>query len=251
MDVMPIRHSYGLNPTLRKPTLPRFRINPAIPIPAAYDLNGFLGPVKDQQTLGACTAFSRTGYAEYLYRKFKNQQPVFSPKFLYYKERERDGTLPQDAGSTGETAFWTFHDVGCCLESSDPYDVSTFNDAPTQAQLDEAAKFKHGSEHTLQTVDEVRHAIASDYPVLIGVSLCESFEDGDWGQSWVMPQPQGDVIGGHEIYIKGYDDNAKFFSVRNSWGSAWGNTGDFWMPYDYLESSLMEARIIHFGKPWG
>ena len=182
---------YGLLPSLKNPTTPRFKFQVGPPIPPVNDLTKWLGPVKDQKTLGACTAFARTGYAEYLYRRFKNQTPVFSPLFLYYMERKADGSLPQDAGSTGETAFRVFHDVGCCLESTDPYDVQDFNKEPTDEQSAEAAKYKHGTEHTLQTVDDVRYALASNYPVFIGVSLTESFEDGNWGEHNVMPAPAG------------------------------------------------------------
>ena len=32
----------------------------------------------------------------------------------------------------------------------------------------------------------------------------------------------------------GYDDAAKRFIVRNSWGAQWGLKGYFTMPYDYL-----------------
>ena len=34
----------------------------------------------------------------------------------------------------------------------------------------------------------------------------------------------------------GYDDNAKRFLVRNSWGPAWGQAGYFWIPYAYLDN---------------
>jgi C1A family cysteine protease len=34
----------------------------------------------------------------------------------------------------------------------------------------------------------------------------------------------------------GYDDGARRFIVRNSWGTEWGISGYFTMPYRYLES---------------
>jgi C1A family cysteine protease len=223
-----------------------------VPIPPNYTLNPHLGPVKDQTTLGACAFFSSTGYAEYLYRRFKNLPPIFSPLFGYYEGRKLDGTLNEgDCGSTGQTAFRVLHDVGFCLESSDPYKPSDYQKPPTDAQLAEAKTYsKNYSMHVLQTVDEARHAIASDYPVLIGMTLLDSFESGNWGDKNIMPAPEGDVLGGHELYVKGYYDDAKLFDIRNSWGKGWGNGGDFLMPYEYLEPSLMEARIIHFGPVW-
>ena len=32
----------------------------------------------------------------------------------------------------------------------------------------------------------------------------------------------------------GYDDEARRFTVRNSWGTAWGQAGYFTMPYAYV-----------------
>lgn len=242
---------YGFRPSFADPRIPKFKVQLPVALPPQVDLSPSLGPVKDQGPLGACTAFAASGYFEYLWRRFKNQTPVFSPLFLYYKEREFDGDLGQgDTGSFGSTAFWVLHNTGVCLESTDPYDPGQFENAPTPAQLTEAASYKVGAMHTVSTVDDIRSAIASQYPVLIGVSIYESFEDGDWGSSFVMPAPTGNMLGGHEIYIHGYDDVAKRFNIRNSWGPSWGNTGNFWADYTMLESILTEARIMHFGKPW-
>jgi C1A family cysteine protease len=222
-----------------------------VALPPQVSLERNLGPVKDQGDLGACTAFAATGYMEYLYRTFKNAQPVFSPLFLYYKEREFDGDLGQgDTGSYGSTAFWVLNKTGVCLETTDPYQPADFENPPTDAQLLEAAKYKVGAMHSVSTVDDIRSAVASNYPVLIGITVYESFESGDWTSSFVMPAPTGRQLGGHETYIYGYDDYAKRFAVRNSWGPGWAKDGNFLADYTMLDSILSEARIMHFGKPW-
>lgn len=245
-------HRYGFRPSFADPSIPKFKMQVPVSLPPQVSLSQWLGPVKDQKTLGACTAFAATGYTEYLYRRFQNKTPEFSPLFLYYKEREYDGNLGQgDTGSFGSTAFWVLNKTGVCLESSDPYDVNTFEVVPTDAQLAEATKYRVGAMHTVLAVDDIRSSLFSGYPVLIGINVLESFEDGDWGSSFVMPAPTGPSLGGHEIYIHGYDDYAKRFNIRNSWSASWGNNGDFLADYTMLESILTEGRIMHFGKPWG
>ena len=44
------------------------------------------------------------------------------------------------------------------------------------------------------------------------------------------------MLGGHAVCCVGYDQVAKRFLVRNSWGVRWGQTGYFTMPFDYLGS---------------
>lgn len=68
----------------------------------------------------------------------------------------------------------------------------------------------------------------------------------------LMPGKKEQVVGGHAIAVIGYDfdfyNNPVFkksglsraqvsnemFEIRNSWGAAWGDKGNFWMPVAYL-----------------
>lgn len=233
-------------------------------LPTTYDLTSFLGPVKNQGDLGACTAFAGTGMLEFLFRKHKGQTPVFSPKFLYYQERVLDGDVTQgDVGSTGQSAVTVMQKQGVCLETEDPYDVSTYNVAPTTEQVAEALQYTAGAYHSISNVWDLKSCIASDYAAIIGFVVYDSFESAAVASSGLMPMPnfsQESVLGGHEVLFKGYNDtiqcpgcNPGAFSVRNSWGTGWGLTGDFWFPYDAVANTnvFMDAKIQHFGPAWG
>ena len=50
-----------------------------------------------------------------------------------------------------------------------------------------------------------------------------------------MPQPSESNLGGHCVMIVGYQDSTKQFIVRNSWGSSWGLSGYFYLPYEYID----------------
>lgn len=64
-----------------------------------------------------------------------------------------------------------------------------------------------------------------------------------------------DINGGHEMIITGYDDNAiavdengqtyqGLLTLRNSWGKSAGDSGDFYMSYDYFMRLAVEVQRI-------
>ena len=220
-------------------------------MPASVDLEPYCGPVKDQGDLGACTAFAGTGNREYLARRWENKSPVLSPLFLYYEERLLDGTLGSDAGSTGRTACRAMLHIGIDLESDDVYDPANYNTHPTPNQLGAAAQWRAGAYHALNNVDDMKSCLASDYPVLIGFAVYNSFET-NIGSDGVMPMPGKDEpeVGGHEVLVIGYDDARGMFKVRNSWGADWGAKGNFFMSYQIASQYIWDRWIQHLGKPW-
>lgn len=219
-----------------------------------------MGPVLDQGQEGSCTAHSGAGDREFLHWKELNRRGLFtgigaeglySPSFLYYKERELDGTLDQgDCGSFGRTSCAALRQFGCALRSDMPYVAGDFSTAPTPQQLAYALKWATGQYHQLALVADMKACLASGYNFRIGFTVYESFEsigsDGLW-----TPSTSENVLGGHEVLAIGYDDtvNGGSFQVRNSWGAGWGQQGNFWMRYqDAADSNiLMDAWIQHLG----
>ena len=45
----------------------------------------------------------------------------------------------------------------------------------------------------------------------------------------------------HAVVAVGYGTDAEtgldYYLIRNSWGAAWGLSGHFWLPYDYITST--------------
>jgi C1A family cysteine protease len=224
-------------------------------IPFAVDLETYCGPVKDQGDLGACTAFAGCGMLEFLFQKYKNRSVVLSPRFLYYQELVLDGTLQEgDVGSCGRTSCKAINQFGVCEERDDPYSTKDFAVPPTPVEEGRAMFYRSGAYHRLSTVDDMRNCLASGYVFVVGFTVYESFE-GKWEKAGaLMPIPSSGerVLGGHEVLFIGYDDTKQAFKVRNSWGTGWGNGGNFWFPYVAAADSniLIDAWIQHLGKPW-
>lgn len=249
-------HRYGYFPGAASYPLGGATVPLARRVAAPVDLTPFLGPVKDQGQLGACTAFAGTGDLEYLFRRFKDVDPIFSPLFLYYQERLSDGDLAQgDTGSTGNTSCRALNRVGCCLETSDAYDPVLMQAAPTPGQMAEAAGYKTGAYHAVMTLADIRSCLASNYCVRMGFTVYSSFESDAVAATGVVPLPDKQteqVLGGHETLIVGFDDGKQQLKVRNSWGADWGDKGDFYFPYAAVGDLdvFMDGRMQHFGLPW-
>lgn len=234
-------------------------------LPTVIDLAEWSGPVRDQGALGACTAFAGTAMAEFLWRRYRSREFVFSPLFLYYQERALDGDLAEgDTGSTGRTCVNALAQSGVCLEPSDPYDASIFRNPPSAAAAQEALQYRSGAYHNLgHSVQDMKACLASGYGFIVGFAVYDSFESDAVASSGLMPVPdksKESALGGHEVFFVGYDDTIACpgasspgaFKVQNSWGTGWGQSGFFWFPYDCAAdpSVLMDAFIQHFGEPW-
>jgi len=76
-------------------------------------------------------------------------------------------------------------------------------------------------------------------PIVLGISVYESFESQQVAKSGVVPMPANSekLLGGHAILAVGYNDAEQRFVMRNSWGTSWGMQGYFTIPYAYLTDS--------------
>lgn len=83
----------------------------------------------------------------------------------------------------------------------------------------------------------MKGCLASGYPFVLGFTVYDAFEGDDVAKSGVLNLPDYSTekpLGGHAVLAVGYDDASQRFIIRNSWGSNWGQSGYFTMPYAYL-----------------
>jgi C1A family cysteine protease len=229
-------------------------------VPRASNL-ALMGPVLDQGDEGSCTAHAAAADREFLHWKeivrhgetvAPTSEGMFSPSFIYYLERQTDGSLDQgDCGSFGRTSCATLNKFGCALRADMPYVAGEFGTAPSPAQLELAVKYATGQYHRLATVDDMKSCIASGYNFRIGFTVYESFETINSTGVWT-PSKSESVVGGHETLAIGFDDsvNGGSFLVRNSWSSGWGKEGNFYLRYvDAADTDILQdAWIQHLGK---
>jgi C1A family cysteine protease len=207
-----------------------------VALPGKVDMRSKCSPVEDQGQLGSCTANALVGALEFL--ELKDGAPFvdLSRLFVYYNERVIEGTVDQDSGAFIRDGIKSLAKQGVCPEKQWPYRVSAFRKKPRAACYRTAKKHRIKSYHRISTVDEMLRCLAEGFPFVFGFTVYDAFESAAVARSGVlnMPGPKEKVVGGHAVMAVGYNDRARRFIIRNSWGSDWGQKGYFTMPYGYL-----------------
>ena len=205
-------------------------------LPEKVDLRAQCPAIENQGQLGSCTANALAGALEFLERK--QQQPVvdLSRLFIYYNERVIEHSVKRDSGAMLRDGIKTLAKQGVCPEELWPYAIKKFATKPTTACYTQAKPHTISSYQRLATTNEMRACLAGGYPFVFGFTVYESFESDSVAASGTVPMPsmRERVLGGHAMCAVGYDDKAKRFIVRNSWGATWGKKGYCTMPYAYL-----------------
>jgi hypothetical protein len=76
--------------------------------------------------------------------------------------------------------------------------------------------------------------------VIIGINWYNSF-DNPKSDGTVAIAPGAQVRGGHEVQVLGMDPVANMFRAENSWGSSWGDGGQFQFSFDTMTRLLGEG----------
>ncbi len=203
------------------------------------DLRFLCPPVWDQGDLGSCTAHAVAAAVEF--NRIQQKLHVFTPSrlFIYYNERLLEGSVMSDAGAELRSGIKTVATVGYAPEHLWPYNPSVFTQHPPVAVYNEAKKYKALRYLRLnnKNLNDLRTCIDNQECFVFGVSIYESFYQGDRDGYVPMPQTTEELEGGHALCCVGYNDFKKVFIVRNSWGDRAGDKGYYYLPYDYLTNA--------------
>jgi hypothetical protein len=186
----------------------------------------------DQGAEGACVGFSCSWAVSIANRRYYDAQ------WLYEEARRRD-EWPGEAydGTSVRAGLDVLHETGHRrIYRGQSRDTN---------YADGIAAFRWA-----RSVDEVRTAIASGLPVILGIDWPYSYyrpiqiegRDGFW-----LPQADGPIAGGHAICCYGASDRRQAVKLCNSWGKTYPLV---WLGYEDLERLLSgleypgEAAVI-------
>jgi C1A family cysteine protease len=214
-------------------------------LPAKVDLrsSGLLAPIYDQGNLGSCTANAIGKLYEYQQRKQGLTDYIPSRLFIYYGERELEGSIRSDDGAEIRDGLKVVNHLGAPHESLWPYNIGAFAERPAQPAYDDGQLHQAlAYESVAVKTTAVKAALASGHPVVIGFTVYRSFYS--IGADGFMPLPKAGegVEGGHAVLMVGYarmkapwDRYAKDYGIyQNSWAADWGAGGYFYAPLGWM-----------------
>lgn len=200
-------------------------------------LREMMPPVYNQGELGSCTGNTIAAAFQYTLKKENRVEFFPSRLFIYYYERLLEGTVFEDAGAELRDGMKVIGSYGVCDELLWPYDITKFKKRPLIKAVRDAKKHTALTYRSVpQTERHLKTALALGMPVAFGIAVYTSFESEVVARTGVaqMPSPEDKSLGGHAILLVGYDDTTRRFTLRNSWGSEWGDGGYFTLPYEYV-----------------
>jgi C1A family cysteine protease len=231
-------------------------------LPAKVDLRPHCSPIENQQSLGSCTANAAVGVVEYFERRAFQKHLDGSRLFVYKNTRNLMGV-------TGDTGAWLRNTMGALVlcgvtaEKYWPYtDVDPdFDRDPSPfaySVADDFRALKYFCHDPLgknvapaDVLASIKKYLAAGIPSMFGFWGYASSFSSDVVGGFPLPGPSEDIEWGHAVVAVGYDDTVKIkntthnvtssagaFLIRNSWGTAWGNAGYGWIPYDYVSKKI-------------
>jgi murein DD-endopeptidase MepM/ murein hydrolase activator NlpD len=245
--ITPNGHALGVVFGPPDPRTWAFAFTPTAAPPQDIDHRNRMRPVGNQLNLGSCTGWGGTAAVEAARQDGIDRAPLY----LYYRDRQEDGTAPtQDGGATMLALCKALKDYGVPPEAAWPYVPSAYSRQPPP-EADQAAALCRASAYaqvrgTGLTLLQGLWAALADGPCPIALQVYDSFELAVGADGKVpMPTSRERVLGGHCICACGWfnDQSAPggygYVLCQNSWGADHGQDGYYFLPAGYLTAGIV------------
>jgi len=212
----------------------------------AADISAELGPARDQGQRGTCLAFAASAVHEQARLRRRGEPRLeLGQELLYWRCKQIDedgleGTVPSSMASA-------LLDPGQSAAALWPYDgardESGAEFTPPAAAL-EASALRHASlRDTSASVERIRELLVDGQAVILGVRLWEQFFEDHRGEL-ITPSSTELLPGGHAVAVVGFEEQAEWFLIRNSWGEDWGDRGHARLPEAALKEIALGAWVV-------
>ena len=231
-------------------------------LPTKVSLREFMQKPKNQGALGSCTGHGILAINAYAALMSGQVTPDdLSVLFLYWAERQMEGTIASDAGAQIRDGIKCLNSVGCCLTELWPYMIKLFAEKPpptcwTQALDHQAVEYERIEDGNLA---QQKQCLARKWPFVFGFTVFEHFQGPQCARDGLVKMPGKKemilgAVGGHCVAAVGYDDEKEVYGETgaveflNSWGEDWGDHGYGWLPYAYIGSDFLCSDFWKISK---
>jgi C1A family cysteine protease len=191
--------------------------------------------VRDQKKCGSCWSFAMTGALEsniLLTRHTPGQDLDLSEQVLV--------SCSWVGSCNGGLLIPTFiKSTGLPPEKDYPY-------AAENGDCDSAAPGWKGRAYKIGSWGLVSRKLAALKAALVQYGPLPTafmvYEDFKHYKSGVYSHVSGKKLGGHAVLLVGYDDEEKYFIVKNSWDTGWGEGGFFRIAYSEVDGDVGFGR---------
>ena len=215
------------------------------------DLREWASVVDNQLDLGSCAADAMANAYELQVRRQAPEDFVeLSRLFVYYNARSIDNSINQDTGAYLRDVIQAVRDHGICSELIWPYVVENFAVRPSPESYKDAESRSLRNYRKLDTIEDTVDALSQLRPLIFGMEIYDSFMSVN-ALNPVVPMPELNEVGrgGHAMCMVGYDLDRQWFLAKNSFGTAWGDQGYCWIPFDYLRKHGYDRWVFDIWNP--
>jgi len=206
---------------------------------------GAVQHVKNQGQCGSCWAFATVAALE-------GRHQIKTGDLVDISEQQFVSCSPEKYVTMGCSGGWYdgawkyAHDQGTNgidTQTSYPYTATDTVPCDTQKTSDnkDVAAVCGGPGYTDNTEAGVMESVGNDGPLAVAVNCAWSNYNGG-----VFEDPNCGPAAAHAVTVVGYDDNEKFWIVKNSWGESWGDKGYIRLRKDYTAIEFGMCGIAQY-----
>lgn len=227
----------------------------------AVDLRKYATPVGDQGQTGRCSAFAWT-HATEMSRNILNPKaspdasktsPRLSPNFTMLEFQRMQGDIRDyeyayeggDGTISGPDPGQVLVDHGTCRQDLWPDDRPTPLTQEKQLETD-AQRYRLEAAPLPIAIDDVKKVLSAGCPVHVSMNTGAAFSDVGRDGIFNAAERASGRHGRHAMLIVGYVGN--FFTLKNSWGTGWGDQGFCYIPKNVLAASDPEFVAVLLRK---
>ena len=202
-------------------------------------------PVKYQGRLGSCSSQAGTHHKE------RQEGITGSARFGMTISKMIEGN-EKEWGYT-RNIMKAYNKYGMCEESLYPEPKNSVSwlvyidkELLTKSMYKNAKTHKSKSYWDIsRSIDSLRRELfegkKENRTIALAIKWYKVFNNSYVGKAGVLPMKLKGYAGGHLVELLDYDDYLKRFKCKNSYSSAYGDNGCFYIPYDLLSKIFLNA----------